>query len=220
MTSSIEKQSTSFLNTAAFFQNEIGPGLHLFTGKEYINYPAGIKGNPFFETDQMRYGEIFYDGVLYDHIPFLYDLVKQEVIISRYTSNERMQLVGEKIKYFSQNGHHFQNILSTEGKDETLTNTIFDAVFEGAASVLAKRIKHIKKGMRAEDPNSFVEEDEFFIRNQDALYPVTNRSDVLNIFKDQKEKIKVFIRKNSFKFRKKIEKELMTTTAYYVTLKQ
>ncbi len=218
--SSDAQQSSSFLNTVAFFQNEVGTGLHLYTGKEYISYPAGIKGNPFFESDQLRYGEIFYDGVLYEHIPMLYDVVNQGIIISRYNSDERMELVREKIKYFSQNGHHFQNILSTEGKDETLTHTIYEVIFEGNTSVLVKRIKTIKKGMRAEDPNSFVAEDEFFIRNQNALYPVTSRSDVMNAFKDQKEKIKIFIRKNSFKFRKKIEKELIATTAYYITLKQ
>jgi hypothetical protein len=209
---------SSFSNTIAFFQQTVGPDVHLFTGKEYVNYPAGIKSHPFFETDQMRYNEIFYDGSFYTSIPMLYDIVKQELIIDRPGKDVPMQLVSEKIKYFSQGGHKFQNMPTVIGKEEVSTSTIYEIILDGDVGVLAKRIKNIKKGMRPEDPSFFGEEDEFFIRNNKTLYPVSNKNDVLQAFSNKKAQVKSFIRKNSFKFKKKIEQELVATTTFYVKL--
>ena len=76
-----------------------------------------------------------------------------------------IKLLNEKIKYFTFDGHRFENIFSSEGRDGNITNTFYDIMFNGKACVLVKRIKHIKNGIKAEDPTSFVEQDELYVRN-------------------------------------------------------
>jgi hypothetical protein len=208
----------SFTNARAFFQNQVKENAHLYTGKEFINYSVNIKGYPFFETDQMQTGSVFYDGTLYENIPLLYDIVAQEVIINRYNSDERIRLLNEKIKYFIFDGHRFENIFSAEGRGENITNTFYDIMSTGKASVLVKRIKHIKNGIRAEDPTSFVEEDELYVRNGNNLYAIDGKSSALQAFGDKRDMIKIFIRKNKFRFKKNMEKELALTAEYYSTL--
>lgn len=217
-TSTTFNQSDSFINVKVYFQDETREDAHLYTGKEYIKYAASIKGHPFFDTDQMQKGEIFYNGTLYENVPLLFDIVSQEIVIKRYNQDERMKLLNEKVKYFILNGHRFENIFLAEGKDENISNTIYDIAFDGKASVLIKRVKHIKNGLKAEDPTSFVEEDEFYIRNGKSLYAVANKSSVMQAFNDKKESIKTFIRKNKFRFKKNIEKELIMTATYYSIL--
>jgi hypothetical protein len=217
-TSAIQSVPDSFINARAFFQNEIKEDVHLYTGKEFIKYSVNIRGHPFFETDQMQNGTIFYDGTLYENVPLLYDIVSQEIVINRYNSDERMKLLNEKIKYFTFDGYRFENIFSVEGKDENVSSTIYEIMSEGRAGVLAKRIKRIKNGLKAEDPTSFVEEDELYIRNGKNLYAIDNKNSILQAFSDKKDFVKIFIRKNKFRFKKNIEKELIMTAEYYSTL--
>jgi hypothetical protein len=217
-TSAIQIEPDSFINAKTFFQNEIKEDAHLYTGKEFIKYSVNIKGHPFFETDQMQNGTVFYDGTLYENVPLLYDIVSQEIVINRYNNDERMKLLNEKIKYFTFDGYRFENIFSVEGKDENVSSTIYEIMSEGRAGVLAKRIKRIKNGLKAEDPTSFVEEDELYIRNGKNLYAIDNKNSILQAFSDKKDFVKIFIRKNKFRFKKNIEKELIMTAEYYSTL--
>jgi hypothetical protein len=217
-TSSLQSIPDSFINVKEFFQNEIKEDVHLYTGKEFIKYSVNIKGHPFFETDQMQNGTVFYDGTLYENVPLLYDIVSQEIVINRYNSDERMKLLNEKIKYFTFDGYRFENIFSVEGKDENVSSTIYEIMSEGRAGVLAKRIKRIKNGLKAEDPTSFVEEDELYIRKGKNLYAIDSKNPVLQAFSDKKDFVKAFIRKNKFRFKKNIEKELIMTAEYYSTL--
>jgi hypothetical protein len=215
----IQDETPSFTNAKELFQNELKADSHLYTGKAFISYPVNIKGHPFFETDQMQSGEIFYDGTLYENVLLLFDIVNQQVIINRYNSEERIQLLNEKLRYFTFDGKRFENIFSVEGKDENVKSTIYEIMVDGRASLLVKRVKKIKSGLKAEDPTSFVVEDEFYIRKEKNLYAIDGRESVLEAFSDKKDLIKTFIRKSKFRFKKKKEKELIATVEYYSGLK-
>ena len=211
-------QSVSFKNTIAYFLNKIGENAHLYTGKEYTQYEKSITGHPFFVSAQMKNSDIFYDGTLYTNIPLLFDIVRQEIVVNRYNQNERIKLLNEKVKYFMFEGHRFENITLTEGKDAYISNGIYDIVFDGKASILVKRFKRIKYPVKAGDPPGFVEEDAFYIRNGNSLFAVNNRSSILQALNDKRELIKIFTRKNKFRSKKNMEKELIMTAAYYLTL--
>ena len=215
--SSITSADSSLLSAKAFFQKEIKEDAHLYTGKEYYKYEPGIKGFPFLETDQMQPGDIFYDGNLYKNVPMLYDIVRQAVVINQYQQDVRIQLLTEKIKYFIFNGHRFE-IVSQAEEAGNISKGLYDIAFAGKASVLVKRVKSIKKGLHAEDPYSFKEEDEYYLKKGKTLYNVSDKKSVLEVFDDKKDLVKTFTRKNNLKFKKDIEKDLITTAAYYSTL--
>ena len=213
------KQSASFDNARSWFQKETGGDAHLYTGKEYTGFEAKIAGDPYFAFSQMQNADLFYNGTFYQNIPLLFDAVRQEVVINSFNQEARIKLLNEKIKYFILGGHRFENISMVEGNDGNISNGIFDVAFSGAASVLIKRAKRIFKALKAEEQDSFIEADEFFIRNGKNFYPVDNRNSVIEALNDKKDLIKTYIRKNRFSFKKNFEKELIITTTYYSTLK-
>ena len=60
----------------------VAPETGLYRGPQYADYDYLIqKGEPFFGPDSIRTGTIWYDGIFYEHIPMLYDLVKGLVVI-------------------------------------------------------------------------------------------------------------------------------------------
>ncbi len=213
----LSSQSPSFLSAKELYQNTIGADSHLYTGEAYYNYNIAIKGTPFFISDSMQPNDISYDGVLYKNVPLLFDIVKQKVVITRFESNERIQLVNAKIKYFTYDGHKFENFLQ-QASDENISANMYDVMFNGKASVLIKRVKKIKESIKAEGRTSFIEEDEIFVKKDNNLFEIQNRASVLDAFTDKKNLVKSYIRKNKFRFKKNIEKELIATAAYYETL--
>ncbi|MEO7393574.1 MAG: hypothetical protein ABIU11_01450 [Chitinophagaceae bacterium] len=210
--------SASYNNVRSYYQNEIAENAYLFTGKEYTKYTSGIQGTPFFNSAEMQNCELFYDGTLYQDVPLLFDLVRQEIVINRYDDNTRIKLLNEKIKYFKIAGHRFDNIILSEGSNEDVSNGFYDIVFEGKASVLVSRVKKVEMTLNPEDPPKFAERDKIFIRNENQFYLVNNINSILNALKDKKDLIRTFIRKNKFRFKKNIEEELGMTAAYYETL--
>lgn len=210
--------SSAYQIAKTYFQNIVGAESHLYTGEAYPKYDAGIKGDPFFMVTQMQNGDIFYDGSLYKDVPMLYDISRDKIIINRYNGNERIQLLTEKIKYLAFEGHKFENFATTEGKEDNISKKLYDVLFNGKATLLVQRIKNIKHGLKAEDPYSFVEEDAFFIRNENNLFVVNNRNDVLPALNDKKNEVKAFIRKNRLKFKKNKEGDLIKTVNYYESL--
>ena len=148
----------------------------------------------------------------------LYDIVRQVVVINQYQQDKRIQLLTEKVEYFIFNGHRFEIISQTGEEAVSTSKGLYDIAFTGKASVLVKRIKSIRKGLRAEDPNSFKEEDEYYLKKGKSLYNVSDKKSVLDVFNDKKDLVKTFTRKNNLKFKKDIEKDLITAAAYYSTL--
>ena len=210
-------QSSPYNNIKAYYQKEIGDKSHLYIGKEYAKYKSGIKGTQFFISTQMQNSAIFYDGTLYEDVPLLYDLVRQEVVINRYDDNTRIKLLNEKIKYFIISGHRFENFAFRERNNHNI-NDFYDIIFDGKADVLVNRIKKVEMTLNPEDPPKFTERDKIFIQNENNIYTVDKTNSILKALNDKKDMVRTFIRKNKFKFKNNAEEEIVKTVAYYETL--
>ncbi len=213
-------QAASYENITAYYQNEMGADSRLYIGKEYPAYKSGIQGTQFFVSPEMQNGTIFYGGVLYEGVPFLFDVVRQDVVINRYDDNTRMKLLNEKIKYFIISGHRFANITIPETDNGDGTSGFYDILLDGKASVLVSRIKKIEMTLNPEDPPKFTERDKIFIRNANRMYTIDKTNSILKALNNKKEALKIFIRKNKFRFKNNIEEELVKTVAYYESLTQ
>lgn len=210
--------SSAYNNTNTYFKNEIGDKSLLYIGKEYPPYRSGIQGTQFFLSPQMQNGTIFYDHVLFENVPFLFDLVRHDVVINRFEDNTRMKLISEKIGYFIIADHRFENLKFRGSDTQEFENDFFDVVFDGKADVLVDRIKKIEMTLSPEDPPRFNERDKFFIRNDRGIYPIDDTKSVLKALSDKKDQVKTFIRKNKFKFKGNAEEEIVKIAAYYESL--
>ncbi len=210
-------QSWAYDNIKAWYQNEIGADSHIYMGKEYAPYKAGIQGSQFFLSPQMQNSTIFYDGTLYEDVPLLYDLVRQNIIINRYEDNTRIKLLNEKIQYFIISGHRFENIISSRNNEDAGSG-FFDIVLDGKASILVSRKKKVEMTLNPADPPKFTERDKIFIRNKNNMYAIDKTKSILKALGDKKNSVKTFIRKNKFRFKKNAEEEIVKTVAYYETL--
>ena len=52
----------SVTNALAAYQQEMRENLHIYNGAAYLRAGHGFKGTPFFESDNLLPGAVFYDG--------------------------------------------------------------------------------------------------------------------------------------------------------------
>ncbi len=104
-----DTSSVAYNNAKEFYFKTLGPELSLYNGiyyRGYNRYPND-EGQPYFGSDDLIDGSVFYDGTLYENVAMQYDLVEDKLIIDHKYGAVRLELITKKIKYFIFNRHHF-----------------------------------------------------------------------------------------------------------------
>lgn len=181
----------------------------LYTGSLYVRDYYNVKGHPFFETDSLRKGEVFYNGVLYKNADLVYDL-SHDNLVTKYSEDLKLVLVREKIAYFKLQGHLFAS-----GSD-VLGRGFYDVLYTGKIEMLAKRKKELVPWSKSmEFSAAFLQTNNYFIYKDSNYYKVDSKQELLDALKDKKVELKEFISKNKLDFRKGIETALVRTAMYY-----
>ena len=214
--SAIYKKSVE--NVVDLYVNRLGENSNLYNGSEYIYSYHGIRGHPFFESDRLLNGEIEYDGILYKNVPMSYDLVRDEVFINEPGQNFNIKLVTEKIRYFSLSDRLFVRMLQDSMRNPSLTTGFYHVLYNGRVSVLARLTKKIQSG-NAEDSIKFVQYTNFWVKKDNEYQPVENKKTLLNIFGDQKDPVRKYLRKNKVNYKKDPASAIIKAAEYYGSLK-
>jgi hypothetical protein len=214
--------SQSVNNAVLFYVNSLGKNTHLFNGSEYIFNSHGITGHPFFGADQPVKGNIFYDGTLYPNVSIAYDLSRDEVFINNNPGQDfNLKLITERVRYFSILNHVFVRINQDDNlKGYSPATGFYDLSYNnGKITVLAKRKKQIEQAFKAEDSLKFIQYNEYLVKKNNAYYPVDSKGSLIDVFRDQKDKVKKYFRKSDLNFKKDPENAIVKTAEYYAQLK-
>jgi hypothetical protein len=186
------------------YHHFIGTQTSLYTGTEYIGYPPA-KGNAWFGDQGLAEGAVVYDGVLYPHVRMLYDIVKDEVVISNPDGN-LITLASDKIAGFSLEAHHF--IRTTTG--------FYEQLFAGSPTILAKRTKVLEESIYTTDLiRTFTQKDQYYALKAGASFRLSNMEALLVLLKDKKKEITRYLRDNNIRYKKDKEKALIEAARFY-----
>lgn len=194
--------------------------LRLYNGSEYIRYGHGLVGDPFFKNNDFRKGDVLYDGIWYRKVPMLYDLVIGEVVIKDYNGGYEIKLLKEKISAFSLEGHNFTAISSDTTQENAASIDFYDKVYEGKVTVLVKYQKEMEMSRRTDELSRFTEYTQYYIRNGNDYFSISNERNLYNAMHDKKTEIKKYLNKNNLKLKKDMENVLIELAKYYDSLKQ
>lgn len=204
--------------TVGLFLKSVGENAPIYNGAAYAGYEKGIIGSPFFESDHLSNGTVFYAGVRYDNVQIAYDLVSDCLILKDF-QNENLQiiLVTEKIDSFIVNDHVFVNG-NGSGKEGNKTGFL-ERVYNGAHTVLIKRRKQVEaRPLEEKDKSIFAEYDYYLVMQQSAFTPVSSASDLLKLFANKKALVKIYLKEHQLKFKKNPEKTIVEAARYYDSL--
>ncbi len=207
----------SLANIRQVYLKEIGDNAQIYHGREFIRNGQKATGFPFYDSDNPVAGSVSYQGTIYPGINVYYNLVSDELITNNYSNNAFIVLAPEKVDSFIIHQHVFVPLLSDKS-NRLEKNGYYDQLFAGEPGLYAKREKRLVVGSGSEE-TKYIQHDDYFVKIKNVFYAVYGKSDLLDVFKDQEDVLKKYIRTNKLNFKKDLESSLVLTTIYYSQLK-
>ncbi|MGA0557031.1 hypothetical protein ACO2Q8_10295 [Larkinella sp. VNQ87] len=190
----------------------------LYNGAEYVGHRLTIKGHPYLDS-LWQVGSITYDGVVYDNIRLLYDLVDDVVVVPHSDSVYRVQLQGIKVNRFSTPNHTVVRIVSDSIRNVGLRTGFYDQLYDGRSRVLARRVKTIRTELAQNAvKEEYLSNTSYYVGKNGRFYPVKSKRSVLTLLADQKKALRRYLRENRIKFARNRETAIVNLTKQYDAL--
>lgn len=175
--------------------------LHLYNGTEYVDYDKYVEGYPFFESETVEKGTLVYDGALYQNVPMLYDVVKDEVIIEHFNQYFKIKLISDRISNFSLLNHPFVRIKADSLPEPSIPTGFYEKLYDGKVKVLAKRIKIMEEEIVYNQlKRRFVQNDRYYLCKNTVYVQVKGRNAIFRVFRDRRKEVRKFIQENKIRF--------------------
>jgi hypothetical protein len=206
-------------NTISQYHAFFSPSSALYNGPQYVEYSHTLQsGHPFFQSPDLNIGSIVYDNILYEKVPFQFDLVKNTIVISNLSGEMKLALLNDKISSFSVLGHNFIRVVKDSVRKPIITTGFYDVLHKGRSlTLLKKENKKIREELNAHDggvKRSIEDNADFFVEKNNMYNRVNSRSALLDLFKDNSSVTRQYIRQNKLKFRNDIEKDLVSVISF------
>lgn len=214
-------ETASFKNAVKFYHQFLSPETGLYNGSEYaykLYYPFVInEGDPFFLTKQFDTGTVFYNRILYENVPLLYDLVKEEVLTKNPTNTSIIRLNNEKIEWFTILGHRFIKLYKDSVNHPEFHTGFYDQLYDGNTALYKKVSKIFKENTASfQGVNKYiVDVNGYYIKKNNQYYKVKNKKSLLGVLNNKKKEIDQFMRKNKLNVKRTREYTLTKTVVYY-----
>jgi hypothetical protein len=211
---SIQKDTliSAIQNTKIIYSQAMKGQSQLYNGSDYVKYQPLEDEHPYFISNDWKVGSIQYDEQVYENVGLLYNIFTDQVIIEYYRSETPLELVKERVRSFTIDGHTFIQL-----RENNLPNGFYERLSDGNAKVYVKR----SKGFQEKTPSSgkiertFDEKSKYYILKDGIYHAVKSKSSLIKIFDTRKKEIKQFLNKNRLVFGKNKEKVIIRTVVFY-----
>jgi len=223
---SVQKDSLLLDSSTALalrhYHTYVSPATELYRGPEYVDYAYQIKdGNPYFE-DSLIAGSILYNGVLYEHIPLLFDEVLDLVVIKDPYDVWKMSLNREHVDSFTIEDHRFIRVGDSLNPTAP-RNGYYEQLYRGRIRLLRREAKTVQ--IQASFLNQGFEKytltsTSYYLKKGDTYFAVNNERSLLAAIKDKGREAKRFMRSNHLRMRKDKQNTLVKVITWYDGLTQ
>lgn len=206
-------------NAISDYHRYIDKQSRLYNGVEFFGYSPKIEGIPYYLENTWQRGRIVYDGIEYDTVQMMYDIVKDRIVILHFNNFFRVSLFSDKVQRFSVLGHQFVRMERDSARRSPLVTGFYDQLYTGPTSVLARRSKFIEETVKETLERKFVEQYAYYVFKDGNYHTVRTQKGLLSLMKDHAREVKQHLRKNKIKFRKDKENAILQAAIHYDSLK-
>ncbi|GAB2560602.1 hypothetical protein [Spirosoma aerophilum] len=183
----------------AAYERTLNEQAHIYVGNEYIAHDPRIKVHPYYISDNMQAGTIHYNGVRYQHVEMLYDIVRSELSIKPPGGGYRLRVRNEYISDFTLGDHRFSRIVGDSATG--LTTDFYEILYNGPTKALSHRQKTVHEDISSGSYQAeYVPKDRFYILKSGVYHEIKSKRSMLNLFPEQAKTLRKFIRSNELKF--------------------
>lgn len=192
----------------------------LFNGKIHqpFQYPIMGSDHIYFISSSPNKGSIVYEGILFENVDLLYDLVKQELVMQNYKDIDKNIILDKsRVEAFSLLNHHFIKLQNNSFNGEPKANEYYDLQYNGNIKFLTRRIKSI---IEPSTPGSLAYRKikstiNHYIFKDSIYHPVTSKKSLLKILKENNHENKKYLKDNDLNFNKDTESSILGLVQLY-----
>ncbi|GAB3994356.1 hypothetical protein GCM10028807_31930 [Spirosoma daeguense] len=182
---------------------------HIYEGDEYIIHDHRIKVHPYYVAENLQTGTVLYNGINYENVLMLYDIVRDELAVQPPDGAYRLRLRNEKIARFSFDKHTFTRIVADSATG--IRTGFYELLHDGKVKALAKRQKEVLEDISTGVyKGEYLPKDRFYVFKDNTYHEVKTKSSLLRLFPDQSKELRKFIRTNKLKFKNELREEAIT----------
>jgi hypothetical protein len=220
--SSLKANSTSdsaYVVALRQYHSYVAPEVALYRGIQYMEYDFTVqRGEPFLGPDLVRVGSVWYDGIGYDHIPMLYDLVKEQLVIMDPFNVFKISVFMNLVDSFSLDGHLYFRMTDSLAPS-SMRSGFWDRIYQGRLVLLKREQKALHENLVINPDNIrfFIDGSVsyYFVKNG-AYHPVNNKKELFDALKDRRRsEIRRVIRKSGLDWHDNREQVLQLVAAWY-----
>ncbi|MGV3764721.1 MAG: hypothetical protein ACO1NW_01265 [Chitinophagaceae bacterium] len=204
---------TAIANTAQVYLQYIGNQAPIYQGPVYLDQRASFQtGSPFYKMAQPTPGSMLYNGVLYENIPLLYDVLGQKVLTTPPGSeNTLLEIDLDKVAHFTIANATFVHLR------QPAPGGLYEVLQEGTkSSVYMLHRKEIKEDISGPLVEKTISAHKIiYILKNGNLHKVTNRNALLKVYQDKRKELTGFLQQEKPAMKKDMASAAILAAKFY-----
>ncbi len=207
----------SLKNALSVYHHFLNNPSGLYNGSQYVEYAKLIKDDhPYFQSDTLNTGSILYDGVLYDNVLLMFDIVKEQVVIQDPYKIYKICLINEKVSRFSVLDRTFIRLEADSSNHNVISTGFYDMLYKGKITLFEKERKKMQEVIINQELFRIIfPKNNFYVLINGKFYSVNRKNTLLKLLKNRKREMQQFIRKDKLNYRRDKENTLVKVVTYY-----
>ena len=202
--------SAAIAKAVALYHDRVGDEAAIYNGRAYQPHDGKLQGgDPYFNSPRSTIGSVTFDGIDYTGIPLLYDVVRNELIVTD-PKGELLSLYSDKIQQFFIGSYHFLR-LNIEGSPD-----FYEVFRAGPFSLMVHRSKLIKEKIENDALQRIItNHDSWFLDINGQYHPFSSENGLLHLLGDKEKTIRQFMRSENIQYIEGPERAAIMLIAYY-----
>ena len=189
--------SPAAARTALFYQSYIGSNAAIYSGRVYQPPYQGVKGSPYFLSDNLTEGTVRYEDLTYTHLQLLYNTIQDQPILADH-QGRLLALPAEKVRQFTIDSHSFIHLSAN-----AIPAGYYELLQAGYATLLVRHTKKIEEKIQGGDLIRYITAHEnYYLFKQGRYYPFDSDNGLLHLLADKKQQLQQYQRAQHIRFRK------------------
>lgn len=209
---------TSIVHGIKLYEDYIRGQELFYNGSAYLEPMRSNEQHAFFLSEEFMVGSITFDGHHFNNLPLLYDITSDQ-LITETSSASLLRLSREKLTHFNLAGNYFEKIDNRAVGNSLPIAGFYHVLYNGPTKVISLRQKTIQERIESGVLQIYFEErSRYFVLRNGRYYAVNGKASLLKLFKDQKNQVRAFIRKNQIHLKSDRDKAFSSVSMHYDTL--
>ncbi len=202
--------STARATALSLYHDHVGDEAAIYNGRVYQPHDGNLQGgDPYFNAPLSVIGSLTFDGLDYTGVPLLFDLVRNQLIVTD-PKGQLLSIYSDKVQKFTIGRHHFFQ-LSIEG-----SSGFYELVRPGHVSFLVHRSKKIEENIQYDALQHFITiHDTYFLNIDGQNRPFSSENSLLKLLEDKKKSIRQFMRSQDIKYNDDPEGAIIKIIDFY-----